>query len=180
MERKTASDARRGVTRGVTLVELCVVMALIAILSTTVISFSILINNYAGRMAVDRNIKEGVAQMGQALDIWLSVCDSPGYQISASPDGSSLVATDKSDSSKTYTLYLGEDAIEGTLPTGNRIHFEVSGLDSLSFSLLGKADPADPRQLIRCTITHKKPFVANDATETTLLVRATRAGEVLS
>ena len=164
---------RKRTRRGVTLAELCVVMALLSILSTAVISFCVMTNNYAGRLSTDRDVKEGLTFVNQALDIWVSAFDSDDYVITA--DGGELQARPVNDPERVYRLRLTDDAVAGDLPTGNRLYFEVSHLKELLFLVRTKADPDDGRVLIYCTVTHDKPFTADGISDTTVLVRATRS-----
>lgn len=163
--------------RGSTLVELCVVMALVAIVGTAVVSFSVMISGYTGRMALDSQVKEGLAYVELALDVWLPSMEAEGASVEVSESGGALTAT---AGDKTYTLSLKNGSITGSLPDGSTLSYTADGLQSLSFAIKTKAEQSsDPRLLVVCTVTHETPFSTDGLSDTTLLMRATRAGEVL-
>ena len=167
---------RNKTRQGVTLAELCVVMALISILGTCIVSFCVMTNNYVARLSTDRDVKEGLTFVNQALDIWVSAFDSDDYVIAVDGAGAELQARPVDGQDQVYRFCLTDTAIEGELPTGNRLRFGVSHLQSLSFQVLTKpVDANDARVLIYCTVTHDKPFAANGVTDTTVLVRSTRS-----
>lgn len=172
----TRSNRRRGTT----LVELCIVMALVAIVGTSIASFSVMISSYTGRLSTDRDVKDGLTYIDLALDVWVSTMDSAGADLTAS--GGVLTATvTEGETTKTYTLTLTADGfVEGTLPGGRSLKYAVSGIKSLSFSVRNKGDTAtDRRVLVTCTVKHEKPFSSDGLSDTTTLMRTTRVGEVL-
>lgn len=161
--------------RGTTLVELCIVMALVAIVGTMVTSFSVLISRYTGRLSTDRDVKDGLTYIDLALDVWVSTMDFAGATLNVSeaePDVLTATVT-KDGSSDKYTLQLEDGLVKGTLPDGRSLEYAVPGIKSLSFSVQSKADG---RVLVTCTVTHEKPFSTNE--DKTILMRTTRVGEV--
>lgn len=175
----TRSNRRRGTT----LVELCIVMALVAIVGTSIASFSVMISSYTGRLSTDRDVKDGLTYIDLALDVWVSTMDSAGATLSVSNSGSGvLTATVKEgETAKSYTLQLTDDGfVVGTLPGDRSLKYAVTGIKSLSFLVQSKGDnAADGRVLVTCRVTHEKPFSSDGLSDTTTLMRTTRVGEVL-
>lgn len=164
--------------RGTTLVELCIVMALVAIVGTLVTSFSVLISRYTGRLSTDRDVKDGLTYIDLALDVWVSTMDSDsaGATWSVSGERNSILNA-KVGENEPCTLQLKDGFVEGTLPDGRILKYAVTGIKSLSFKVTPKDKETDGRVLVTCTVTHEKPFSTNE--DTTILMRTTRVGEVL-
>lgn len=163
--------ARNSNRRGVTLAELCVVMALVAILSMAVVTFCVMISNHTGKMAVDREVKDGISYVDLVLDVWVSEAD--GYTITKNNDGQLSVTVDK----KEYYLKWENGYIEYTLPN-NQLEQKIRcpRILSLTFSVESAEDGGESggTQLISCTVKHEKPFATDGASGQTVLMRATR------
>lgn len=122
-------NRRKRNTRGVTLAELCIVMAVIAIVSTMVVSFTVLMQARTRVIAADRDTVSDLGTVESALDRFIRAYDSDEYTIfpeqgslsvlkggnavatlklSTDPDGkvNAIVITDGEDNvTVTYPLY---------------------------------------------------------------------------
>lgn len=74
-------NRRKRNTRGVTLAELCIVMAVIAIVSTMVVSFTVLMQARTRVIAADRNTVSDLGTVESALDRFIRTYDSDEYTI---------------------------------------------------------------------------------------------------
>ena len=128
MEKNKAKN-RNGIggKRGFTLVELSVALALLAILTAMIVSFSVLVSGYAkdGRAVADRvedctQAKEAILSYVRARDVKDAYFTIAEDSLSASSDGSSVSFRDG-----TLTL-VGEITLTG-LDTLDSITFDQSG-----------------------------------------------------
>ncbi len=160
--------ARNSNRRGVTLAELCVVMALVAILSMAVVTFCVMISNHTGKMAVDREVKDGISYVDLVLDVWVSEAD--GHTITKNNDGQLSVTVDE----KEYYLKWENGYIKYMLPNNqSEQKIQCPRILSLTFSVESAENGGT--QLISCTVKHEKPFATDGASGQTVLMRATRS-----
>lgn len=75
-------NRRKRSTRGVTLAELCIVMAVIAIVSTMVVSFTVLMQARTRVIAADRDTVSDLGTVESALDRFIRAYDSDEYALS--------------------------------------------------------------------------------------------------
>lgn len=75
-------NRRKRNTRGVTLAELCIVMAVIAIVSTMVVSFTVLMQARTRVIAADRDTVSDLGTVESALDRFIRTYDSDEYTLS--------------------------------------------------------------------------------------------------
>lgn len=123
---KTKNRNGIGGKRGFTLVELSVALALLAILTAMIVSFSVLVSGYAedGRSVADRvedctQAKEAILSYVRARDVKDAYFTIAEGSLSASSDGSSVSFADG-------TLTLGGITLTG-LDTLDSITFDQSG-----------------------------------------------------
>lgn len=74
-------NRRKRNTRGVTLAELCIVMAVIAIVSTMVVSFTVLMQARTRVIAADRDTVSDLGTVESALDRFIRTYDSDEYTL---------------------------------------------------------------------------------------------------
>lgn len=133
--------------RGVTLVEMCIVLALIMIIGTMVASFCILTNNYSHTVSSDRDAVESIAMLEDALSKWISAFDRKGYTISISSDNLCLTASSDSGDTEKYIFEIKDGKINGSLPDGRAINYSAPAIESASF------ENAETGKIIACNIT---------------------------
>ncbi len=114
--------------RGFTLVELCVVLALLAILTTMTVSFSVLMNGFAADNKAEYEFLEDHATLKEELCAWVAENDVSGSVFTVAKDGTLNVTengTEKTVSFADGILTLGGeqkaglDAIDGVTFTAN-------------------------------------------------------------
>ena len=74
-------NRKKRTTRGVTLAELCIVMAVIAIVSTMVVSFTVLMQARTSLIAADRDTIADIGSVESALDTFIRKYDSDQYTL---------------------------------------------------------------------------------------------------
>lgn len=113
---------------GFTLVELCVVLALLAILTTMIVSFSVLMNGFAAENKAEYDFLEDHAKLKEELCTWAAENDVTGSIFKANEDGTLSVTengTEKTVSFADGILTLGGeqkaglDEIDGVIFTAN-------------------------------------------------------------
>lgn len=111
---------------GFTLVELSVVLALIAILTTMIASFSVLMNGFASESKTEYKFSEDHATLKDVFGIWIAENDAKGNVFAVGIDGTLTVAG-RSVSFSDGVLSLGEKQRSG-----------LDSIDGVSFTTNGK------------------------------------------
>ena len=152
--------------RGVTLVELCIVLALISVVTVMVTSFTVLTRSYAYKASRENGIRLSLNAIEHAFDTWVSAFDDSDNEFSA--DGSSLKVNDTD-----FLVFVnGTKRFTGSTDKYDlAIDFEVENIESVSFSIEGSNGAVC---LIKCEVT----YILDDGEEETIaFLRATRAAK---
>lgn len=88
-------------SRGSTLAELCIVMAVLAIISTMVASFTVLTQTRTAMISADRDYVDDVASLEVAFDAFLAKYDSEDYTLSLGASSASLIIKDNDNNTVT-------------------------------------------------------------------------------
>ena len=141
--------------RGTTLAELVIVMAIVAVMSVMVVSFSVLCSGWS-KIGVQRyQLVQDQRTASQVLHDFVSYFDTADFEFS-STDVHKLIATSRSDSSVSYTLSYENNTLRYTLPDKEAI-YPVGHISNLIF-LLQKPLNSD-NLLVRCSIYYTLPAV---------------------
>lgn len=143
------SNPRRR-ARGTTLVELCIVMAMLAIIGTMVASFCALTSARTRQITSASQVREALSNVEQSLDIWLSKVDRHTVTLSTSEDSQTLQAEEG-----------------GTLltPTFSRTGIPADCVTHLTFEISGGGDTPHP-VMITCTVHYTPPHSTTQQTLT--------------
>ena len=136
--RKKTHNASNGKC-GFTLVELCVVLALVAILGTMVVSFSVMFSEYTNGVQSEYLFLEHTSALNERLSDWVAENDTTSAEYSVIPGGGTLSVGGETVYLSEGVLYLGSQRVEG-----------FNEIDRMSFYTNGA--------LIKCTTYHN----AND------------------
>lgn len=183
-------------SRGFTLTELVIVLALLSIVSLLIVSFSSMTSAYSIR--IDKNLKsvEEVSYLENFIDIFVSTADSENYNFYVKLDNgtSTLFVVEKNiivEDPNTYELgsnsiYLTFDSNEKILKgrttaapadSGDNIHVAFQMLENVDFSfIINDSDNHIPGGLVKCAIRYN--FTRTNSTErlkTLTYFRAVRA-----
>jgi len=113
---------------GFTLVELCVVLALLAILATMTVSFSVLMNGFAAENKAEYEFLEDHATLKETLGVWAAENDVTGSVFKINEDGTLTVTENGVEQNVSFAdgvLTLGGeqkaglDTIDGVIFTSN-------------------------------------------------------------
>ena len=132
--------------KGMTIAELCVVLAVIAIVSTIVVSFSVLVHQ---KTAISNSKVDAVADIRvveNIIDGWIYRQEVLGHNIS--------VEGDVVKSSGGYELTFSDNKILGTLPDEKNLWFNTSTIESIEYEIFDKETDV----LVVCTINY---YVSN-------------------
>lgn len=142
------SNPRRP-ARGTTLVELCIVMAMLAIIGTMVASFCALTSARTRQITSASQVREALSNVEQSLDIWLSKVDRNTVTLSVSADFHTLQAKDgETDLTPFSRTGIPADCV-------NYLTFEISGTDE-----------THPTVMLTCTVHYTPPHSTTQQTLT--------------
>lgn len=143
------SNPRRR-ARGTTLVELCIVMAMLAIIGTMVASFCALTSARTRQITSASQVREALSNVEQSLDIWLSKVDRHTVTLSTSEDSQTLQAEEG-----------------GTLLTStfSRTGIPADCVNYLTFEISG-TDETHPTVMLTCTVHYTPPHSTTQQTLT--------------
>ena len=189
-------NRRKRNTRGVTLAELCIVMAVIAIVSTMVVSFTVLMQARTRVIAADRDTVSDLGTVESALDRFIRTYDSDEYAIvqgdpiwaSDNPVLSTLDAKYTSisvlkDGKVTAKLKLSTDpetekvnAIVITDGAGKaEITYLLNSVTKMTFELEGGNSSGSATALVICTVEYTSTHGSEQVTKKATLCHAVRA-----
>ena len=136
--------------RGMTIAEIVVVLAVVAIASTIVVSFSIMVNTKT-RISNSKVDAVGEIRVVESIvDGWIyrQTLDSAEFNI---VDGvlNSKVGED------VYTLKFENNQVLGTLPDSERLWFDTESIDGISFEIIRKEDTEENDLIIFCTVDYR-------------------------
>lgn len=173
---------------GTTLMELCIVMALVAIAVSMTVTFTILSSQRVTLSQKQSDAMEDVATLETSLKRWILHYDNEEYTIDADEssregtegDFGKLVATSTKDKSKSYAFYFDAEAGEVvsemfTVTKEGAAKKDIQrkkaqGVEKALFridrkkNLSGGLDTKDRRMLIRCSAVYKQ-MISSDKTE---------------
>ena len=164
---------------GVTLAEMCIVLALIMIVSTMVASFCIMTSNYTAVASADRDAVEGVALVEDALSKWLSAFDRSDYTITVAADGKTLTAAKNAETGETavqteqttYTLKIADGKISGDMPGERSINYSVPAIELDNFDI-------NSNNIVCCNIKYTRKKIAEQTQVPLTLMRYQRTANV--
>lgn len=147
------SNPRRR-ARGTTLVELCIVMAMLAIIGTMVASFCALTSARTRQITSASQVREALSNVEQSLDIWLSKVDRHTVTLSTSEaeERKILHATDTA-------------APTVSIPTFSRTGIPADCVNYLTFEISG-TDETHPTVMLTCTVHYTPPHSTTQQTLT--------------
>lgn len=190
-------NRRKRSTRGVTLAELCIVMAVIAIVSTMVVSFTVLMQARTRVIAADRDTVSDLGTVESALDRFIRTYDSDEYAIVQSdpiwtspenPASSTLDTKYTSisvlkDGKVTAKLKLSSDPktekVNAIVITDGddkaEITYLLNSVTKMTFELEGGNSSGSATALVTCTVEYTSTHGNEQVTKKATLCHAVRA-----
>lgn len=170
---------KRSKKRGMTLIEMVVALAVVAVMITMVASFTVVLRD---RVNVSR------AMLAAQQDLDLIESGAEGWITSLTEQGAVFTAEDnkiraviaKDTGSEAYTLTFANGALSGTLPEGKTVTWGTEQTQAATFSLITEEDGSDV--LFFCTVTYEIPQAENDtsAKQTHTFCINPRVGEIIT
>lgn len=156
--------------RGVTLAEIMVALAMIAIMITMVVSFVFLITNRTKENAANDALRQDRQMLERGVEGWLAAVTEKGAELSFTDDA--VTATIEGE---TYTLKFTNATLRGDLPEGQAITIRTQSVKAISFEMMtSENDPTD--HLLFCTVISEDQNSGED-TSYTFCVNS-RVGEI--
>lgn len=188
-------NRRKRSTRGVTLAELCIVMAVIAIVSTMVVSFTVLMQARTRVIAADRDTVSDLGTVESALDRFIRAYDSDEYSIKQSDPiwaSDNPVLSTLDQKYRSISVWKGEEfTAKLTLSTdpdgkvnaivitdGNdkaEITYLLNSVTKMTFELEGGNSSGSATALVICRVSCKSTHGTEQVTKTSTICRAVRA-----
>lgn len=158
---------------GVSIAEMCIVLAILAIVGTLVVSFSLMVSARASAGADKLNGAEDLQVSQAILDAWVDRMIGLGAQFAADETGLSATVD-----GQTYQVVLQEGALIAPLPDGQALSCPISTAEAFRFSQMTQTS-GNP--LIFCTIVCSVNTTSGHKTltENTFTIYS-RVGEVVA
>ncbi len=158
---------------GVSIAEMCIVLAVLAIVGTLVVSFSLMVSARASASTTRLSAADDLKVSQSILDGWVDRMTGLGAQFTADDTGLSATVD-----GETYAVKLQEGTLIAPLPDGTNLSCPISTAEAIRFGQLTKPD-SNP--LIFCTLTYtvKSPNGAKTVVEDTFTILS-RVGETVS
>ena len=134
--------------RGVTLAEIMVAVALVAIMITMVVSFALLISERTRNSAQNDAMRQGVEVIRAGAERWLNAVALEGEAITYSDDQTKVT-------SGAATLEFKHGSLRGVLPDGRSYAMHAEYVTSVTFEPL--KNEANGDYLLFCTVTFEDP-----------------------
>lgn len=144
--------------RGFTLSELCIVLALVAVVATIVTSFCLVVHQRSVISSARLNIVNEVNVVETFVERWVDKMSEKGATFSISKDGTLTATLEGVD----YKATFSEGVFNGAVPSGeNGMTFSTASIDSVVFEVESKNGDT----IFFCTATALLPQVNGDAKE---------------
>ena len=144
--------------RGFTLSELCIVLALVAVVATIVTSFCLVVHQRSVISSARLNIVNEVNVVETFVERWVDKMSEKGATFSIAEDGTLTATLDGVD----YEATFSEGVFNGAVPSGeNGMTFTTTSIDSVVFEV----ESQNGDTIFFCTATALLPQVNGDAKE---------------
>ena len=133
--------------KGFTLTELCVVMAILAIVGTMVVTFMIFMSNQQAKLTRKASRISNISQTQKVINEWIRSYDTNEYQIQPSPDTKKLVVYQ--GSTEIATLYFSDGSI---YHSGAKKTDKLNDISDITFSKTSSVS----QKLIQAKVSFKE------------------------
>lgn len=159
--------------RGVSIAEMCIVLAVLAITGTVVVTFTAMVGARSSASVARLNAAEDIEVSQIMMENWADRMAQ--QQAVVGVDDTGLYAT---VADQTYRVEQGEGALFAQIPDGQPLSCPVNKIEEFRFQVMTRAD-GNP--LIFCTVVYtvKNPAGEDRVFEDTFTV-CSRVGEVIA
>ncbi len=155
--------------KGFTLAELTVAIAVVAVITGMVISFTVLINAQTKKATQMLDVQQELDLAEEMVRYWIAYFDTNEYTFSQ--ENGVLISTQKTDATKTYCIYLEDGMLFATYPDGTPRFTPLGYVSAVTFTLITdsgwaveEAEQGDIfGELIRCDFAYLEPAASDNA-----------------
>lgn len=158
---------------GVSIAEMCIVLALLGIVGTVVVSFSAMVSARSSASATKLNASQDLEMSELILSNWVDRMTGLNAQFAADETGLSATVEGQA-----YTVTLEEDVLVAPLPDGQKLTCPINEVQEIRFQQMTRPD-GNP--LIFCTLVYTvaSPAGSQSVMEETFTILS-RVGEIVS
>ena len=158
---------------GISIAEMCIVMAVLAIASTVVVTFTAMVGARSSISATKLRASEDLQLSQSILENWVDQMVSLDAQFTANETGLSAVA-----GGQTYRVLVEEGRLTAQLPEGKKLQCPLGIMEQFQFTQMTKAGK---NPLIFCTAAYILENTAGEEVQRTRTFTIfSRVGETLS
>lgn len=152
--------------RGVTLAEIMVALAVVAIMIVMVVSFTLLISERTGASADNLDAQQERVVLKSSVEAWLSAVTKENATLSLKAADPATLVTDSAVPGLTITrsgnkvvtdggltLSFSYGTLKGKLPDGKTVTVHTETVESVHFYLAEKSAGGETEYLLYCAIT---------------------------
>lgn len=144
--------------KGVLLAELCITMAIVAIICSMTLTFTILLRQRTLLNKDRDNMLMYVSNVETGVKYWLTHYDNFDYNFSTANQGKELVATYYNDANKKYTLKLNGEHLVGDYfdknTSGKNITYDTKGVTNIKFEIIEHTTGGSQNKLVKCDVSY--------------------------
>ena len=144
--------------RGVTLAEIMVAIALVAIMCTMVVSFTMLMAERTRGNQISDTMRQDCQKIEAAVEGWLNAMNKEGASVDATTGEERTASVVAKNEGVSYTLQFSYNTLTGTLPSageseGNDLTVRTEAVAKVEFAVMTKGSD----YLVFCYVTCKNP-----------------------
>ena len=158
---KTKSQHANRSRRGVTISEMCVVIALLSIVAVMIASFSAMVDKFSSQQQSQYAFLDEVSQTRQSLSQWLSEMDEADTVVTVNANSLRM-----GDASVSTRLQDGEMTLTVTAKDGTKIENPIKSVTDLQFQILRLSESA---AVVKCTVTGEDAYEVKTFSQTFIL-----------
>lgn len=138
--------------KGMTLAEIMVSLALVAIIITMTASFVALITERTRVNRENETLREDRALIQSGVESWITSMLSGGYSIMTSEKSPNLFASNDETKDPSYALSFDNNRLMGTRPDSESIVLSTEKVTGISFSITSKTENEITKKIYFCTV----------------------------
>ncbi len=123
--------------KGATLIELSVVLAVLSIISTMVISFSIFFSERVKTTVKANNLMQDVVAVKAVMESWIDDLTQNNATFSCADNNNKLIGDINGTQ---YSIALENKLLSATLVSGGQISYRVEAISVLTFDVIKNSD----------------------------------------
>jgi len=159
--------------KGMSISEMCVVLAVVAIAALAVVSFTTMVSARSMASAIKLQALDSVTRTRIVVEQWANAMErNNAEEFTVAPDGTALTAK---IGGQEYTVTMSREHIAAQMPDGNELSLSVEQIEALEFDVMARAEDT----LVFCTVTYRASKSAADNRSITFCINP-HAGEILA